>query len=300
VQEFSYAVPPSLARYRDIIAYEAGVTSPSRSPEPQLPDDWGVTPDVYERRRYSLGLGFGHEYTARHNAVVAACGTRWPRVRLQAFVHFPEVEEQGHATVPVELDLNRNVDGQCISLEALLQTMDGRAPEHVLRERCRLFSYPENRPLREVPLEDWERELSFFHGMSSTCDLVALGYLWHTGQIGTDPQTLRTLGAALEQGMSGAEPEHKDAAVYALAYAVDQLPPRTRPQAARQLLAPVQPLLVHMLAQARPLLLDDLARLLGSSGDLQPEVRQKVQAIAQGGTAAAIHARAILAASPSN
>jgi hypothetical protein len=298
VQEFTYAVPPSLGRYRDALDYEAG-TSFEGAAVSKLgyADDWSKAPGLYVEAGMSLGRGFSQEYTARNNAVIAACGARWPRVRLNAAVRFPEVDEQFYRTGPIEFDLNLNVDGQCGRLEALLQTIGAADPERVLGERCRV-PFIRDRPLRSIDIEEWERSLQFFFGMSPTCNLVALAYLWRTGQFDMQAQTLSRLGTALTQGLGSAEPEHVDETVHALAYLVDQLPPSTHAQSARQLLAPMQPMLVYLLAQADLPHPDDLVSLLISSGSRTPIVKRKLEAIAQGQTAAAYHARMVLAGGP--
>jgi hypothetical protein len=296
VQEFTYAVPPSLAAYRDVLAYEAETSFEAWTvSKAGYADDWSKAPSLYVETGMSLGRGFSQEYTARNNAVIAACGARWPRVRLNAAVRFPEVDEQFYRTGPIEFDLNRNVDGQCSRLEALLQTIGAADPERVLAERCRV-PFIRERPLRSIDIDEWERSLQFFFGMSPTCNLVALAYLWRTGQFDMQAQTLSRLGTALTQGLGWAEPEHVDEAVHALAYLVDQLPPGTHAQAARQLLTPMQPMLVFLLAQGHPQYPADLVSLLISSGSLPPRVQRKLEAIAQGQTPAAYHARMVLAA----
>jgi hypothetical protein len=269
-QEFTYAVPPSLAQYGDVLAYDAGmVFGPGAPAKPRFADDWADAPSLYVMGGRSLGRGFSQRYNARHNVVVADCGKRSPRIRLSAWVSFPEVDEVAYRTPSMEVDLNRNVDGQCGQLEALLQTVDARWPEPAFREVCRPYLGMEDRPLREIELDEWVRDLGFFsYGMAPTCHLVALAHLWHTGQYDMRPETLARLGTALGNGMGRAKQTQKDAAVHALAYLVDHLPPATQVQAARQLLAPVRPILIAMLAEVRPMRSDDLARLISWSGEV--------------------------------
>lgn len=288
LQEFSYALPPSLERYREVVAYDASLLIPSKKMAVTFLDGLGEEPMLYESWGYSLGAGFSHDYTMRKNAVVAACRSRWPRARVRGFVYFPEVEERRHPTVPAELDLSRNVDGQCGNLEAVLQTVAELGPERALRTRCRTPFTPVDGPLRSVPIDVWERQLQFFYGMSSTCDLVALAYLWHTAQIVADAQTLRRLGSALKDGLRAGEREHKDAAVRALVYLVGQLPAAGRAASAKALLGPMQDVLVDMLAPADAARRGDITRLLAWSGDLPPALRKKMPA-SSGPAAQAIH-----------
>lgn len=305
VQAFTYAVPSSLARYRDAVDYEASVTMRLRSATSRPPSAdpwWPGTPALYDTRDFSLGMGLAKAYTARKNAVIAACGRRWPNVRLSGAVSFPEVDDLVHRTPAVEIDLNRNVDGQCGELEALLQTVDRQAPEPVLREVCRSyidmpFALGE-RALRKVELDQWQRNLELFNAMSSTCNLVALAHLWHTRQLDTSPHTLARLGTALQSGLQHATPEQRDAAVHALAYLVEQLPNDTRSDTARQLLAPAQPALVDALTAPKATRLDELADLLVRSGTLAPQARQALHKASTAKTAGAARARRILAAMP--
>jgi hypothetical protein len=264
VQTFTYALPSALARYGDALDYDARLTIGGQGvAEWWSAIDWRPTPVVYEAGAFSFGLGYSRTFTKRRNAVVAACGRRWQGLRLHGAVRFPEVDEHVYRTAPV--DLNANADGQCAPLEALLQTIDPAAPEPVLQDLCRIPFSGEKRPLRSITLDEWKRSLEFPYGMSPTCDLVAIGYLWRTGQLGTDRQTLSALGTILTNGLNWSEPRHKDELLHALTYAIDQLPPSKRIVAAKQLLAPMQPVLVDMLAKPHPMRQDDLARLLAAS-----------------------------------
>lgn len=299
VQAFSHAVPPALARYRDALDYDTAIDA---ARAPPVVDAWPAAPALYETPAFSLGLGFSHRYTLRDNAVIAACGKRWGRVRLRGAVGFPEVDDVLHRTAAVDFDMRSNAEGQCGELEALLQTIDGQPPEPVLREVCRVYigmAYASGeQALRNIGLDQWELNFSLFFHMSPTCNLVALAHLWQTRQLDMSPSTLNRLGKALNSGIHHARPAERNAAVHALAYLVEQLPNDTRSATARQLLAPVQPALVDAVAAPKTTRLDELAGLIISSGTLAPPARQVLQQTAKARTAAGAQARAILAARP--
>ena len=224
-----------------------------------------------------LGLGFSKQYTLRDNAVVAACGTRRPRLRLTGSVGFPELDTLDRRTPAVEFDINRNIEGRCDPLESLLRTVDWRSPEPSLRELCHMniagsFAMG-GLPLRAVDREEWARELSYFTSMSATCNLVGLAYLWHTGQYSTQPDMVHEIGAAVATGLRSAQPADRDAAVHALAYLTDQLPREKRTAMALQVLAPVQAVLVQMSAEPQPGRPDDLAKLINLAGPGEPKKR---------------------------
>jgi hypothetical protein len=270
VQAFTYRIPPSLQRYRDALDYSANIAAVSRAGAPAKPrpfvPSWTETPTLYERENGSLGLGFSKQYTTRDNAVVAACGTRWPRLRLTGAVSFPELDTLDHRTPATEFDINRNIEGRCDPLESLVRTVDWRSPEPSLRELCHAniagsFAMG-GLPLRDVDRAEWARELSFFTSMSATCNLVGLTYLWHTGQYSTQPDVVREIGAALATGLRSAEPADRDAAVHALAYLTDHLPREKRSAMSRQLLAPVQAALVQMSSAPHPARPEELAKLI--------------------------------------
>lgn len=300
VQEFTYAIPASLQRYRDILTYDAQLLPPPGAPtatayvlQEPLP-----VPMLYDNGNDSLGQGFSQRYDRRNNAIVAACGLKQGRVQLVGFVGLPEVDLLAHRTPVVELDLNRNVEGRCDALDALVHSVDWRTPEASLRELCQASLARSFRDfdgsLRAVESEAWERALSFLYAMSPTCNLVALGYLWHTGQYDARPQTLRLLGTALVKGMRGAERAQYDAAVHALAYVVEQFPPPKRRAMAEQLLRPIQPILVDALAEPSPQRPDELAHLIDLGGPLTPALRRKVELIANGKTGTQAQARRLL------
>lgn len=299
VQAFHYAVPPALARYRDALDYDTAIDAASTS---AVVDAWPAAPALYETPAFSLGLGFSARYTLRDNAVIAACGKRWGRVRLRGVVGFPEVDDVLHRAAAVEFDMRSKAKGQCGELEALLQTIGGQAPEPVLREVCGVYigaaSASGEPALRTVGLDQWELNLSLFFHMSPTCNLVALAHLWHTRQLDMSPRTLDRIGTALNSGIHHAKPAERDAAVHALAYLVRQLPVETRRGTARQLLAPAQSALVDAVAAPKTTRLDELAGLIISSGTLAPPARQALRETAKGRNAAAAQARAILAAMP--
>lgn len=266
LRTFTYAVPPALARYAGALDYDAHLTAGGQAvADWRSTADWRQAPVVYEAGGSSFGLGYSGAFTTRRNAVVAACGRRWKGIRLHGAVRFPEVDEHVYPTAPVDLDFNGNADGQCAPLEALLQTIGPADPEPVLHDLCRIPFSGEKRPLRSITLDEWKRSLEFPYGMSPTCDLVAIGYLWRAGQLGTDRQTLSALGTMVANGLRWSEPRHKDQLLHALPYAIDQLPPSKRAKMAKQLLAPMQPVLVDMLAKPRPARPDDLARLLAAA-----------------------------------
>ena len=299
VQAFHYAVPPALARYRDALDYDTAIDAAST---PAVVDTWPAAPALYETPAFSLGLGFSHRYTLRDNAVIAACGKRWGRVRLRGFIGFPEVDDVLHRSAAVDFDMRSEGKGQCGELEALLQTIDGQAPEPVLREVCRVYIgmafASGEQPMRNNGLDQWELNLSLFFHMSPTCNLVALAHLWHTRQLDTSPSTLNRLGKALNSGIHHARPAERDAAVHALAYLVGQLPDDTRQATAQHLLAPAQPALVDALAGRDATRLDEIAHLLTASGKLPPTLRAAVRQVAQGKGSAGAQARAILEAMP--
>ena len=274
VQPFTYRIPPALLPYRDALAYVASMASVPR-PGAQVKSApfllaWEEAPVLYETEDGSLGRGYSKRYTARDNAVVAACGTRWPRMRLTGYVSFPELDPVAHRTPTVEFDLNQGIDGGCDPLEALLRSVDWRAPEPSLRELCHMsaagsFSMA-GLPLRDVDPMEWAFHLSFFTHMSTTCNLVALAHLWHTEQAIPQPDMLRGIGTAIETGWRDAAPADRDAAVHALAYLTDQLPQATREAAARQLLAPLRAALERALAEPHPGRPDELAKLIQLAG----------------------------------
>jgi hypothetical protein len=258
VQAFTYRVPPALLPYRDALVYAPTLTPSSRS--------WTEAPAIYETPTGSLGVGFSTRYTALDNAVVAACGARRPRIRLTARVSFPELETSDHRTPAVELDLDRHVEGRCEPLDALLRSVDVRAPEPGLRELCHgniagSFAHA-GIPLRAVEPMEWARELSNVSAMSVTCNLVALAHLWQTEPNSLQPALLRQLGDAIAAGWRTAGPTERDAAVHALAYLADRLPETTRAATARALLAPLRP----ALAEAHTAWPDELAQLVSLAG----------------------------------
>jgi hypothetical protein len=297
-QEFSYAVPPALEPYRDMLLYDASmsVSKPGVTGAPdELIDAWRDGPSLYDMGKFSLGWGYDDTYNARHNAVVAPCGKQWPRARLHATVSFPEVDELVHHTRDAEVDLNRNIHGRCGRVETLVQTVGRQAPEPVLRRLCGIYLAGGGQtPPRAVELEKWALDLEYFsNSVSPTCNLVALAYLWQSGL--PPPQALDRLGAALHLGLTRAAPADRDEALHALAHLVDRLPPAKRPLAARRLLGPSQPLLVELLADPKAANPDELARLIRASGDMPAALRQKLRKTAEGATPGAASARALLA-----
>jgi hypothetical protein len=300
VQEFTYATPASLQRYRDILTYDAQLLPLPGAPKiTSYALEWPLpVPTLYDNGNYSLGRGFSQRYNRRNNAIVAACGPEQGRIKLVGLVGLPEVDLHAHRTPVVELDLNSNVEGRCDALDALVHSVDWRTPEPSLRELCQgslARSFRDfDGPLRAVEFEAWERALSFSYAMSPTCNLVALGYLWHTGQYDARPETLHLLGTALETGMRRAERAQHDAAVHALVYVIEQFPLAKRRAMAEQLLRPVQPVLVDALAEPSPLRPDELAHLIDLGGPLTPALRRKVELIANGKTATRAQARRLL------
>ncbi|QNB00475.1 hypothetical protein [Massilia sp. Se16.2.3] len=240
VREFAHTVPPALAPYADALHYEDYLAPVAgRGPAAaSLSDGWRSMPTLYERFRYSLGGEASKHYSMRNNAVVVACGVRAPLMRLSSSVTFPELDFREHRLPAVDIDMNRDVAGQCSQLDALLASLDPRAPETGLRELCRNYlfvMYPmsdlgmRGTQRAAFELDEWKRALSFFRGMSPTCTLTGLAHLWHTGRYRTDPPALHQLGTALGEGIGGADAPTAEAAIHALGYLVDQLPPRTGP-----------------------------------------------------------------------
>jgi len=274
VQAFTYRIPPSLQRYADALDYSASIVDLARTGSPMKPPpfvlSWTETPTVYERENASLGMGFSKQYTTRDNAVVAACGTRWPRMRLTGYVGFAELDPVEHRTPAVEFDLNQDAEGSCDPLDALLRSVDWRAPEPSLRELCHMsapgsFSMA-GQPLRAVEPMEWAFYLGIFRQMSETCTLVALAHLWHTEQASPPPDMLRELGAAIETGWRDAAPADRDAVVHALAYLTDLLPQETRTATAHQLLAPLRSALERALADPHPARPEELTKLIKLAG----------------------------------
>jgi hypothetical protein len=300
VQEFTYTIPSSLFPYRDLLDYGANISPISPGPNSRQAlyiESWPDTPALYITGAYSLVAGYSTQYTARNNAVVAACGARQPLLKLDGYIGFPEVEMGGFRTPVTEVDLNQTTGEQCGQLETLVKTVDWKSPERSLRELCKsslASSFLSGGALRAVEIEAWERELSFLYGMSPTCNFLALAHLWHTGQFSTLPDTLRTIGAALKSGLMRARPAEQNAALQALIYLLDQLPPRMRLQMTRQLLSPIQPVLVELLAAPQPPLPAAAASLIVRSGSLPPELQAKLRKLAGGRNSAASQARAIL------
>ncbi len=301
VQEFTYAVPSSLAPYRAILEYAASTETKQPFVASKRPwiDSWANRPTLYDTGEFSLGMGFSKKYDTRKNAVLAPCGLKWPLVKLGGVVSFHEVDDLVHRLPAVEIDINKNIDGKCGELDALLQTVNQQSRESDLRELCGTqiassFAL-DGVPLRSVGLEEWERQLSFFNSISATCNIVALAHLFQTERYFARPQTLEKLGAALGDGLSRAMMRDVEPAVHALVYLVDQLPLASRSTSARQLLMPAQPALVEVLAAGRVGQTDDIVRLIGLSGNLPPALREKVERIANGKNPAARQARAVLA-----
>lgn len=295
VQEFSYAIPASLLRYRDALDYSAAIRAFPQNRE-QLPFivEWPLTePVVYVAGGSSLDLGFTDRYSQRQNAVVAVCGTRQPRIQLRGTVWFPELDLRPYPTAPVEFHLNRNVDGPCTELDALIRTVDWRAPEPDLRELCQTGIALFNKTA-SADLDHWERSLDFLYGMYPTCNLVALAYLWRTEQFSTTPDTLRRLGKALDVGMGRAKPAQRHAAIYALSYLVDQLPAAKRSAMARHLLAPTQAALVRALVEPEPVRPEHIGKLLRMSGPLSAASRAELLERSKGNGEAAAQARLAL------
>lgn len=300
VQEFTYAIPASLRQYRDILTYDAQLLPlPGALKATAYVLEWPLPmATLYDNGNFSLGLGFSQRYDSRNNAIVAACGPKQGRVRLVGFVGLPEVDLPAHRTPVVDIDLNRNAEGRCDALDALVHSVNWRTPEASLRELCQGSLARSFRnfdaPLRAVESEAWERALSFLYAMSPTCNLVALGYLWHNGQFDARPQTLHLLGTALETGMRRADRAQHDAAVRALVYVIEQFPSARRRTMAQQLLRPIQPVLVDALAEPSPLRPDELTHLIELGGPLTPALRRKVEFIANGKTATQAQARRLL------
>lgn len=268
VREFTYALPPALEPYRSVLQYDAGidVPVPGMTEGPDVPlDAWRRGVSLYQTASGSLGWDYDDTYNARSNAIVAPCGRQWPPARLHAAVSFPEIDETVYRTQDAEVDLNRNIEGKCGRVEALVQTIAGQAPEPVIQRLCRIYLAGGGRtPLRAVELSAWVFNLEYFaDGISPTCNLVALASLWHDGL--PRPQVLDRLGGALYLGMTRAMPEDRDDALHALAYLVDRLPPAGRQEAARRLIAPSRPLLAKLLADPHAARRDELARLLAMS-----------------------------------
>lgn len=251
VQEFTYTLPPSMERYRGSLEYGADVVHASKARFRILA--LSDIPSLYDNGSYSLGRGFSKQYDTRNNAVVASCGARRRLVHLDGFVRFPELDMTVHRTPRVEVDLNRNMEGSCDQLEALLHTVNRQVPESSLRELCHggiasTFTMAKQ-PLRAVPIEEWELELSNLYRMAPTCNLVALAYLWHNSQYDATPETLRRIGEALRAGLHDAGQVETDAALHALAYVVEEFPRNARHTMAHHLLTPIQPALVNALAE---------------------------------------------------
>ena len=301
VQEFTYKIPPSLLHYGDVLDYGASislVSSAAGSKHPVYVGTWPEAPDLYVSSAYTLDMGFSEKYTARNNAVVASCDARHPPLKLSGTVGFPEVDTRYFRTPVVKIDMVQTVGDQCSPLDALVQTVNWKSPERSLRELCHMaiasaFTSPEA-DLRAVRIEEWERALSFFYGMSSTCNLVGLAHLWHTGQYSTQPETLHRIGMALKSGLTRVEPAQQSAVVRGLIYLVDQLPAGARSKMARQLLSPIQPLLVDFLAASTPTEPVALAALIIHSGKLAPALRLKVRRIAESHTPTAPAAQKVL------
>lgn len=268
VREFTYALPPALEPYRRILLYDASidVSKPGMTEGPYVSlDAWKNGVSLYQTGRSSLGWDYDDTYNAHDNAIVAPCGKQWPEASLHAAVSFPELDGKVYRTQDAKVDLNRNIQGQCGRVEALVQTIAGQPPEPVLRRLCRIYLAGGGlTPLREVELKQWVFNLEYFaNGISPSCDLVALAILWHSGL--PPPQVLDRLGAALHLGMTRAMPEDRDDALHGLAYLVSQLPPAGRQEAARRLVGPSRPLLVKLLADPHAARRDELARLFAMS-----------------------------------
>lgn len=303
VQEFSYALPNALVKYRDALAY--WVDPPSFTPRSSRKRktvlyEWSDSPQVYNNDGRILGQPYLPEYSSSKNAVVTTCPARWSQISLRGSVAFPEVDERVYRTDVVKFDMNKNAAGQCSNLEALLQTMENQNPEKVLRQVCGHYLgggfFFEGKSLASSTIEEWEFQLSFLYGIAPACNLAALGHLWGKGQLPANADVAARLGAALRTGMERTQPSVRDDAVHALFYLVRQIPKKIQPQTVPHLLAPIQPVLVDAMTETSPSGLDELARLIIWSTALPADLRQKLHAIVEGKSPAALHARTILAA----
>lgn len=299
VQEFSYALPASLKPYQDALVYDATLEAIPAAPAERLWEAWPArSPELYVHGKYSMADGFSNKYTARRNAVVAGCAPSQPRGRLSGEVRFPELDAKSYSTPAIELDLSRNVVGTCDELSALVRTVDWKRPDASLVEICHMQSVGSYRrgevSLAHFDVEEWEREFAFLYAMSPTCNLVALTHLLRSGQFSTDPHVLQRLGAALATGTSRPKPQQQRATWHGLDYLVSQQPPGQRAGIARNLLGPLQPALVSALSGPAPVPLAPIANLLLSSGKLPPDLRLKLQHLANGSTKVAAYARTIL------
>lgn len=303
VREFTYSIPSQLASYGDALEYWADrfTVLPIRPRKPQLLEVGRILEPELDDHDYRDPLPYAiAQYTNRHNAVRAACGTRHTRLSLAGAVSFPEVDDRVYRTAAVEFDIEGNVDDGCDELQALLQGMRLGTPEVVLRQYCGMelgFEFTmEGKALAELDPSQWERALSFFFGMSPTCDMLALAQLWRGQRALPDAATVARFGAALRQGFKHNDPALRDQALHALAYLMAQMPDETRAEIAPGLLAPLLPVFIDELEESRYKYPAELARLMVWSGPLAPAPRERVQALAAGITSAAPHARAVLAA----
>lgn len=296
VQEFTHTVPAALLPYAASLAYDVQVTGSAGRPGP-VPR-WGLAePAVYSALVQLSGME-NPVYDTYEDALIAQCGRRMPPIVLRGRVRFPEVDDRDHVTPSRTVELARAAT-VCDELDALLQTVAQRPFEQALRAVCGSqiagFSVTGKQSLSALTPGDWAFQLEFFvDTMSPTCNLVGLAYVMHTGQFSTTPAALNSLATALRQGLPIAGPEQRDAALHALSYLVEQLPPATRAATARHLLAPSQALLVKALGEQKPVRPDEITRLIRRSGPLQQGARGRVETIAAGSTGAATHARALL------
>jgi len=298
LQEFGYAIPPSVHPYRNVLHYDVaklGDVDAALIRHDPIAIAWvaGDPPAI------ASWLSFDKpDRRMPRDAAIAACGNQWRSVAMRASVSFPELEDRRHHTPEVTLDLSRGASGGCEALGNLLDTLRTGAPETVMRQTCRLSLGHDfatgAAALSTIPVDDFERNLEFpVTEMTPTCELVALAHRWRGALRTPPPAFVRRIGAALQRGYAWVEPEKRAQTVHALVYLLDHLPERFHGATAPRLLRPILPLLVEELASARPRRPDELARLITAAGPLPTAMRMRLTAVSNAKTATAAHAHAI-------
>ncbi len=299
LQEFAYAIPPTLQRYRDALHYDVsflGATSSTlaRKDPMEIALSSGDSPALLS------WLSWNTPYPRKpRDAVIAPCANQWRRVPMHARISFPELDDRRHLTPEVTMDLRRAAAGECGPLEAVLQSMRAGSPDTVLRQACRLSlgfgDFGQHGRPADIPIEDFERSLEYpITEMTPTCEMIVLAQRWRGAARKPDPVFVNRVGAALQRGFAWVDGAKREQTVHALVYLLDQLPERFHEGMARRLVKPMLPLLVDQLAAARPRRPGELARLIAAAGPLPAPLRARLASIGAGGSTAAPHARAIL------
>lgn len=315
-QPFSYRTPAALAPYRAALVYGTDVRpEPLREPNKKKIEflGWPIQLASYYATIYwPYGQEADEHYTGADDVIVASCDRRRLRGDMSGRVSFPELDDKVYRVAHVRVDLSRNVLGQCRPLDALTRTMQVYGPKKALKTVCgRIHHFDDDQKQTDVAArtDAWEWAFGFLYELSPTCELVTLADALSTRQYLPDRKAMGRLGTALEEGLLGAErmwsangkpaeeePEYLQS-IDALGYLMRELPKDLQPNASA-MLVPLLPRLVTHLAEPKVYRPDVVAALIVRAGSLPTSMRVQIMSIAEGRTAGASHARAILAAQP--